>query len=89
MKGITMPVATITSKGQITIPREIRRRLKLKTGDKIDFVVGRHGEVIVQPATVDIGDLLGILQPPGGKHVSVEEMTASIRKRFSKTDPGA
>ena len=34
-----MPVATLTSKGQITIPRVVRERLRLETGDKLDFSV--------------------------------------------------
>jgi antitoxin PrlF len=54
-------VSTITSKGQITLPVEIRRHLGLDTGDKLAFVVDEDGTVRVKPATFpDIDSLRGI-----------------------------
>jgi antitoxin PrlF len=44
-----MPSATITSKGQITLPIEVRRRLGLKVGDKVEFVYEQDGKTTVQP----------------------------------------
>jgi AbrB family looped-hinge helix DNA binding protein len=38
--------ATLTSKGQITIPREIRRQLGLETGDAVEFITGQNGTTI-------------------------------------------
>jgi len=78
-----MPVSTITSKGQTTIPEEIRRHLKLKPGDRIEFVVEPDGRVVLVPATVDIADLKGILAP-APRRVSLEEMDRVIRKRAGK-----
>ncbi len=40
-----MSVSTITSKGQTTIPKNIRKYLKLHSGDKIDFIIGKEGKV--------------------------------------------
>lgn len=44
--------STISSKGQITIPIEIRHRLGLKEGDRVEFVVD-NGRTILQPATLE------------------------------------
>jgi AbrB family looped-hinge helix DNA binding protein len=40
---------TVTSKGQITIPAELRAKLNLKEGDKIEFFLDRSGEVLMRP----------------------------------------
>jgi len=75
-----MAVSTITSKGQATIPGEIRRHLKLKAGDRLEFLMGPDGRVILVPATVDVADLKGLLAP-APRRVSIEEMDAAVRKR--------
>lgn len=41
--------ATITSKGQVTIPQEIRQRLGLKRGDRVEFII-QDGETVLRPA---------------------------------------
>jgi antitoxin PrlF len=74
-----MAVSTITSKGQATIPGEIRRHLKLKAGDRLEFLVEPDGRVILVPATVDAAELKGLLAPPP-RRVSVEEMDNAVRK---------
>lgn len=79
-----MSMATITSKGQTTIPKEIRDHLKLHPGDRIDFIIEREGRVVIEPSTVDVKELEGILHKPGKKAVSVEDMNQAIRKRFGK-----
>ncbi len=48
-----MPSATITSKGQITLPIEVRRRLGLKVGDKVEFVYDEDGRTTVRPEARD------------------------------------
>jgi antitoxin PrlF len=63
-------MSTISSKGQITVPQEIRKRLGLQTGDRVEFVV-HEGRTIIQPAR-SRGDsfqkFIGILGPfPGGE----------------------
>lgn len=77
-----MPVSLITSKGQTTIPKEIRDYLHLKPGDRVDFVVEEDGKVSLEPATADLGELEGILHRPGMKAVSEAEMKAAVRRRF-------
>ena len=75
-----MPTSTITSKGQTTIPKDIRDRLHLQPGDRLEFVVDDDGRVVVLPATVDAAELAGILKPPS-RPVSVEAMNQAVRKR--------
>lgn len=75
-----MPTSTITSKGQTTIPKDIRDRLHLRPGDRLEFVVDDDGRVVVLPATVDVAELAGILKPPS-RPVSVEAMNQAVRKR--------
>lgn len=75
-----MPTSTITSKGQTTIPKDIRDRLHLRPGDRLEFVVDDDGRVVVLPATVDAAELAGILKPPS-RPVSVEAMNQAVRKR--------
>lgn len=53
-----MPSATITSKGQITVPKEIREHLGVVSGDRLSFWIGSGGQVIVEPETVDVRTLL-------------------------------
>ena len=62
-----MPTSTLTSKGQTTIPLEVRRKLGLKAGDKMDFVIGEDGIVTLRPATADVTNLKGLLKRPGQK----------------------
>jgi AbrB family looped-hinge helix DNA binding protein len=75
-----MPTSTVTSKGQTTIPKEIREHLHLKPGDRVEFVTDEDGRVVVLPATVDAAELAGILKPPS-RPVTLDEMTQTIRKR--------
>jgi antitoxin PrlF len=78
-----MSAATITSKGQITIPKDIRALLNLHSGDKINFIVEESGEVRFLPATRDVSTLKGIIAKPK-KAVSVEQMKASIKARAGR-----
>lgn len=74
-----MTTATLTSKGQITIPVEVRQRLGLGAGDRLEFVELEDGFAI-KPANDDVRSLKGLLHKPG-KPVSIDEMNAAIRQR--------
>lgn len=73
-----MTTATLTSKGQTTIPKDIRDRLRLKAGDRLDFVLQPDGRVLMVPATIHARELKGMLPRPK-KTVSLEQMEKSIR----------
>ena len=75
-----MSASTITSKGQTTIPKDVRDRLHLKPGDRVEFVVRDDGTAVMMPATLSVASLRGILPPPR-KPVTIEEMNQVIRRR--------
>lgn len=65
---------TMTTKGQVTVPREIRDRLGLKSGDKMVFTMLSDGTVVMRPKTRRLADLAGSLTRPGQPTVTVEDM---------------
>jgi AbrB family looped-hinge helix DNA binding protein len=75
-----MASSRITSKGQITLPKAIRETLGVAPGDRIAFRVQEDGRVLVEPETVDLRTLRGVLRPRR-RGVSVEDMAAAVRER--------
>ena len=73
-----MPTATMTSKGQITVPKEVRDELGLDAGVKIWFVRDHRGGYRIIPRNGKLSDLAGILYDPNRKPVSIEEMNEAI-----------
>ena len=78
-----MSTSTLTSKGQTTIPKDVRERLNLQPGDRLEFVLDEDGRVVVLPASVDASELAGMLKRPA-KPVSVTAMNQAIRKRGAR-----
>ena len=68
----------MTSKGQVTIPQEIRNRLRLHRGQKLQFTVEDRNRVVITPVFTRLGDLAGILPAPK-RTVTLEEMDDVIR----------
>jgi AbrB family looped-hinge helix DNA binding protein len=64
----------MTSKGQVTIPKEIREGLKLKPQDKIAFMLLPDGTVLMRPKTRHFSDLYGSLYDPKRKPITLEQM---------------
>ncbi len=77
-----MALAKLTSKGQVTIPKEIRQTLNLKTGDKIEIIVARKGEALIRPVSKKVDDIFGKLHRPSRESVSVQAMDDAISKRM-------
>ena len=77
-----MPTATVTTKGQITIPKDIRERLGVESGDRVNFLVQDDGTVTVEPVTRHIRELGGLLHRPKQKPVSIGKMDESIARRM-------
>jgi AbrB family looped-hinge helix DNA binding protein len=69
-----MAESTLTSKGQVTVPREIRDRLGLESGDKLAFTLLSDGTVVMRAKTRRLIDLAGSLTRPGQPKVSIREM---------------
>lgn len=77
-----MPTATLTTKGQITIPREVRDHLGVDAGDRLSFTVQNDGSVVVRPLTRHVRELGGLLLRTGRRNVSVAEMDQGIARRM-------
>ncbi len=77
-----MATATLTSKGQVTIPKKIRTLLKLHTGDKIEIIVTEKREAIIRPISKKVDDMFCRLHKPGRKAVTLEAIDDAIRNRM-------
>ena len=73
-----MASATVTSKGQITIPAPIREDLGLKAGTRVEFVKIADGQYAIRPATISIMLMKGMFYKPGRPAVTIEEMNRVI-----------
>lgn len=80
-----MPIATLTSKGQITLPTELRKSLRLCAGDRIEFYRQADGTVALRPLTGTVKDLKGIVPRPA-KPASIEDMDRAIGRAATKRD---
>jgi AbrB family looped-hinge helix DNA binding protein len=78
-----MPTATLTSKGQITIPQDVRERLHLKTGSRVDFIVESSGQVILRPLHADFRSLRGIVRSRRKGPASLREMNEAVAQGYS------
>lgn len=76
-----MTHAILTSKGQITIPKSVRNKLNLKTGDKIDFKV-TGSEVVLIPVSKSVSEVFGILSRKTGEKITVDQMNIRLKERF-------
>jgi antitoxin PrlF len=73
-----MPRSTVTSKGQITIPKQVRDEMGLKPGDRVDFVRDRAGRTMLQPIITDFRSLKGMLKSPLKRPLTIKEMDEAI-----------
>ena len=80
-----MPTSTLTSKGQITIPKEVRDQLHLKKGSRLEFVVDPSGRVILQALNSDFRVIRGMIRSKRKRPVSIQEMNEAIARGYSGT----
>jgi AbrB family looped-hinge helix DNA binding protein len=78
-----MPTATVTTKGQITIPKEVRDAMGIEAGDRVEFIAEEKGVYKVVAATKDVRHLKGLVPKPA-KPVSVEEMNRAVARAPSR-----
>ena len=71
--------ATVTSKGQVTIPREVRERLGLRVGGRLQFTLEPDGRILVAPAMLSVRRLFGILGKPP-RRATLKDMDDGIRR---------
>ena len=75
-----MATATVTSKGQITIPAQVRAALGLGAGSRVEFVEIEEGQYLIVAASADVQSLKGMLRKPPSA-VSIEQMNNVIAER--------
>jgi AbrB family looped-hinge helix DNA binding protein len=78
-----MATATITSKGQVTIPVSVRLALGLESGSRIEFIETEKGKFSIVPANSSILELKGMLRKPA-KAVSIDDMNMAIALQGAK-----
>lgn len=78
-----MPTATMTTKGQITIPRKVRDALSIGAGDRVEFVEIEKGRFELVAATHSVGALKGLIKKPAAP-VTIEAMSEAIARQGAK-----
>lgn len=80
-----MALSTLTSKWQITIPKDLRESMSIDTGDKVEFIINEQNEIVIKPITKKAIDVFGQLSKyKKDKPVSIKEMDEAIGKQFKK-----
>ena len=74
-----MAAATITSKGQITVPKNIRDHMHVDKGDRVEFLLDDQGVVTIWPVTAEVITLKGMVPKPR-KPVSIQDMNSAIEE---------
>jgi antitoxin PrlF len=83
-----MSTATLTTKGQVTIPVDVRRDLNVDVGDRIEFVQIEPGRYEVVAATRSVRELRGLFGKPQ-RTVSIDEMNEAIAKQATSSGRSA
>lgn len=79
-------IATLTSKGQLTLPKAIRERLGLVVGSKLDFSIEADGSLRVRSLRRGAASLFGLLHSPDRAASSVNEMNAAVAQLLADDD---
>ncbi len=77
--------ATITSKGQVTLPARLREKLKLKDGDKVEFYLDHEGRVMLRPRNRSPQGFLDAL-PPRKPDPAIDSDDAAIARAVEERD---
>lgn len=78
-----MPIATLTSKGQVTIPAAVRAALGVETGDRVEFIQVEHGRFELVAATQSVTALKGLVRKPASP-VTIAAMNQAIATHGAK-----
>jgi antitoxin PrlF len=77
-----MSASTVSTKGQIVIPADVRAEMGVRAGSRVEFVRTDQGWLL-KPATSPISALKGIVKKPR-KHVTIDDMNNAIRRRAGR-----
>ena len=71
-------LATVTVKGQVTVPKAIRDHLKIESGTQLDFKLNDDGSILVRSLKRSALSIIGLLKRPGRAAVTVEQMNLAV-----------
>ena len=71
-------LATVTVKGQVTVPKAIRDHLKIESGTQLDFKLNEDGSISVRSLKRSALSIVGLLRRPGQAAVTVEQMNQAV-----------
>lgn len=81
-----MPSATMTTKGQITVPATVRNQLGLEPGTRVQFIELPDGGYELKPAALPVTDLKGFFGPWEGPAISIEEMNEGMAQAAAEAN---
>jgi antitoxin PrlF len=70
---------TLSPKGQITLPKELREKIGIRAGDEVVFTVV-NGQIVMTPKSIDFNDLAGFLGNPPNGPATLDEIDAAVRQ---------
>lgn len=79
-----MTTSTVTSKGQITIPKKIREQLSIRTGDKVDFSIEQDGTLRMHPIGKRVSEVFGAFHAKATEHLSDNEIKRRLKQAFKE-----
>lgn len=81
-----MAVTTVTSKGQITLPKEVRDHLHIREGDRLDFRIEKDGSVRLAPVSGSVRDLYGCFRRTDIPVPSLEDLEETLMESLAADD---
>jgi antitoxin PrlF len=79
-------LATVTMKGQVTVPKAIREQLNIEQGTQLDFKLNGDGSISVRPLKRSALAIVGLLKRPGRAVVTVEQMNRAVAEAAAARD---
>ncbi len=79
-----MAIATITVKGQVTIPKSVREHFHLHTGDKLDFRIEEDGSLRIYPIARKVSEVFGAFASKAPRAHDTAAMQQRLRKAFKE-----
>lgn len=79
-----MTTSTVTARGQTTIPVDIRQKMLLQEGDRIEWIERDDGHIEIIPVTVDASKVAGMFSEWVKKPITVDEMNAKVKEAAVK-----
>jgi AbrB family looped-hinge helix DNA binding protein len=83
-----LEAATVTSKGQVTIPKRVRERLQIEAGDRLEFVVTEEGELTVRRERDAMERLRDVRETLAPLEVDVDDLRRRAKTAWSSVDAG-